>query len=119
MPATDTALPVRRPDLIVRPVDDEGQHVVKDPRTGGYFKLGPQESFLFEHLDGRHGADEVRRAFSRRFNEPLADEDVKQFVTLAEESGFLAAPPSARPVEPAPAPRLKPLDPRPAAARRS
>src|SRR5207247_7604215 len=77
------------------------------PRTGGYFKRGPQESFLLEHLDGRHGADEVRRAFSRRFNEPLGQDDLRQFLDLAEESGFIGAPTSAPSAGAAAAPRLE------------
>src|SRR2546422_3226702 len=104
MPAANTILPARRPDLVFRPVGDDGQHVVKDPRTGAYFKLGPQESFLFQHLDGRRGADEVCRAFSRRFGEPLAGEDLEQFLALAEQSAFFAAPPSPPKAQPAPAP---------------
>src|SRR5262249_36828591 len=35
--------PGRRPELVIRPLGDDGQHVVKDPATGGYFRLGAQE----------------------------------------------------------------------------
>ena len=76
MPATDTptqVLPARRPDLVFRPVGDDGHYVVKDPRNGAYFKLGPQESFLFRYLDGRHDAGSACRAFSRHFGEPRGD----------------------------------------------
>src|SRR5439155_24411111 len=44
--ANDAPLPARRPDLIVKPSGDTGGHVVKDPRTGQFFDLGPEESFL-------------------------------------------------------------------------
>jgi multidrug resistance efflux pump len=91
MSATETILPARRPDLVLKPIGDDGQHVVKDPRTGSYFKLGPQESFLFQHLTGRISEEELCRRFSRRFGEPLGGQDVHEFLSLAEESGFLSA----------------------------
>ena len=69
--------PARRPELIVSPLGDQGQHVVKDPRTGEYFNLGPEESFLLLHLDGRQTADrghmQVRsiRTIDRAVGEPI------------------------------------------------
>ena len=56
----DAAIPpARRTDLIFKPLGDRGEHVVKDRRTGGYFNLGPQESFLFARLDGRQTGAEI------------------------------------------------------------
>src|SRR4051812_39190574 len=54
-PMIDPALipPPRRPELLVNPLGDEGQHVVKDPWTGAYYNLGKEESFLLLRLDGR------------------------------------------------------------------
>src|SRR5256885_17228516 len=77
MTAAETVLPARRPDLVFKPIGDDGQHVVKDPRTGAYFKLGLEESFLFARLDGRHNVQEVCRAFSPRFAEPLEPQDLE------------------------------------------
>ena len=39
-------LPSCWPDLVVRPLGENGQYVVKDPRTGDFFHLGEQEHFL-------------------------------------------------------------------------
>jgi hypothetical protein len=46
MSSSAASLPAHRPDLLIRPVSDDGQHIVKDVRTGDYYRLGPQESFL-------------------------------------------------------------------------
>lgn len=75
--------PRRRPELVVRPVGAEGRCVVKNPRTGEYFQLGPQEAFLLERLDGRNSADDIRQSFERQFHEPLPPEDFDQFLALA------------------------------------
>src|SRR5688500_4330282 len=78
--APAATLPARRAELLVRPLGDGGEHVVKDPRTGEYFNLGPQESFLLLRLDGRHDISEIRAAFEARFGEPLSEQDVEEFV---------------------------------------
>jgi hypothetical protein len=51
---TATAVPPRpRSDLVLRPLGDGGEFVVKGPSTGAYFSLGEQEGFLLLRLDGR------------------------------------------------------------------
>src|SRR5262245_1110703 len=52
-------LPARRPELLLRPLGEQGRYVVKDPHTGGFFLLGEQEFFLFEQLDGERDAISV------------------------------------------------------------
>src|SRR5687767_12738975 len=82
-------LPARRPELLLRPLGDRGQYVVKDPTTGEYFNLGEQEHFLLVGLDGRQTADALRAAFERQFGEPLGEEDLSGFVAMASAMGFL------------------------------
>jgi hypothetical protein len=96
MSTSATALRIRRTDLIFKRLDD-GSHVVKDPRNGSYFKLPPKESFLLAMLNGAYSAGQIRAAFERKFQEPLSDEDLEQFVSVAEESGFLCDPGSQPP----------------------
>src|SRR5215213_1334828 len=96
--------PARRRDLVVRPLDDAGGHVVKDPLTGEYFNLGPQESFLLLQLDGVRTAAQIRSAFQARFGEPLDEPDFQEFIELARTQGFLAQPA----VAPAPVARKSP-----------
>src|SRR5215213_9278921 len=61
------ALPARRGDLVVRQMKDDGSHVVKDPVTGQFFDLGPEESFLLLALDGKQTAETLAAGFEARF----------------------------------------------------
>jgi multidrug efflux pump subunit AcrA (membrane-fusion protein) len=89
MSALET-LPRRRADLLVRPVDDRGQAVVKNATTGEYFELGEEETFLLDGLDGRRNAESLRLAFQGRFGSPLSQEDLEAFLSLASANGFLS-----------------------------
>jgi multidrug efflux pump subunit AcrA (membrane-fusion protein) len=80
---------VRRPDLVVRPVGDDGQHVVKDPATGEYYHLGEQEAFLLLSLDGSRTPEAVCAAFAERFGEPLSKEDLGDFLEAVGSQGLL------------------------------
>jgi multidrug resistance efflux pump len=82
-------LPARRPELVLSPLDEGGRYVLKDPHTGAYFQLGPEEHFLLTQLDGRRNAQEISRAYQARFGEPLAAADLDEFIGLVREQGFL------------------------------
>src|SRR5262245_33745664 len=82
-------LPARRPDLVIRPLGDQGRYVVKDPRTGAFFTFGEQEHFLLTQLDGERGSETIRWAFEERFGESLSGEDLDGFLKLAERKGLL------------------------------
>jgi len=71
-PMTATLLPPRRTELIL----DRG--VVEDPRTGDFYTLGPEESFLFAGLDGRRSATELVNPF-RRNSASTADRGLGRF----------------------------------------
>jgi multidrug resistance efflux pump len=97
-------LPVRRADLVLVPHGDDGESVVKDPVSGAYFHLGPEESFLLQTLDGRHSPVRVREAYERRFGQPLSREELDGFVELADSMGLVSwehVPPARRIVPPA------------------
>src|SRR5262245_11023075 len=49
---TVPAYPARRPELIVRPLGEQGRYVVKDPHKSTYYQLGDEEYFLLTQLDG-------------------------------------------------------------------
>jgi RND family efflux transporter MFP subunit len=83
----------------MRPAGDDGEHVVKNPATGAYFQLGPEESFLLSLLDGRRPADEVRAAFAGRFGGTLGEADLDEFIELARSQGLLAPGQAAHPPE--------------------
>src|SRR5262245_39095768 len=64
-------MPVRRAELVIRPLGDRGPYVVKDPENGTYFQFGDEEYFLLNQLDGRQDAWSVRRGFADRFGHAL------------------------------------------------
>src|SRR5262245_34323833 len=84
-----SALPHRRPDLLVRPLDGGDRCVVKDPDSGEYFELGAQEYFLISQLGGDRTPEEVRRVYDEKFGEPLSEEELEGFLDLATAQGFL------------------------------
>jgi multidrug efflux pump subunit AcrA (membrane-fusion protein) len=89
MPALATLLPARRPGLVLRPLGERGQYVIKDPDTGAYYHLGDEEHFLLTQLDGRRDAEAVRAAFAERFGQPLTEEELHEFLEMAGARGFL------------------------------
>ena len=104
MMAFTTHPPSRRPELVMGPPGPDGQRVVKDPRTGRYYNLGEQETFLLGQLDGARTDEAIRAAFEAEFGEPLSDEDLGDFLEMAREEGLLQGaegganhPPSRRP----------------------
>jgi multidrug efflux pump subunit AcrA (membrane-fusion protein) len=98
-------LPCRRPELVVCPLGENGPYVVKDPRTGAYYHLGDEEHFLLTQLDGQRNAETIRAAYAERFGQPLTDEELEEFVHLAQAQGFL---PTEEAAGPQPVPRQAP-----------
>jgi multidrug efflux pump subunit AcrA (membrane-fusion protein) len=84
-----TIPPPRRSELLLRPLGDKGDHVVKDPVTGQFFNLGPQEAFLLQRLDGQQSAEAICQAFTDKFGEALTIDDLDQFIEMARGQGFL------------------------------
>jgi multidrug efflux pump subunit AcrA (membrane-fusion protein) len=112
MPGLATALPCRRPGLVIRPLGEHGPYVVKDPGTGAYYHLCDEEHFLLTQLDGRHDAKTICAAFTACFGQPLAEEELHEFLGMAKERGLLqpgdadvvARPESSKGVPPNPTP---------------
>ena len=82
-------MPYRRSELVIRPLGDQGPYVVKDPGTGAYYHLGEEEHFLLTHCDGRRDGEAIRAAFAERFGQPLSDEELHDFLEMAEARGLL------------------------------
>lgn len=91
MPDLRTPLPTRRAELVIRPLGDGGQYVVKDPSSGEFFHLGREEHFLLTQLDGEKDATAVCKAFEQRFGDPLTDDELDGFITMAREQGLLVS----------------------------
>jgi multidrug efflux pump subunit AcrA (membrane-fusion protein) len=107
MPELATRPPARRPELLIRPLGEQGPYVVKDPRGGGYYHLGEEEHFLLTQLDGRRDAEAIRAAFAARFGQPLSGEELQEFLDVARAQGLLQAEEAGgpRPASPPPGDR--------------
>src|SRR4051812_12081178 len=84
--------PAHRPELLVRPLGDKGQVVVKDLHTGSYYNLGQEEAFLLDRLDGVRTGEVIRDEFEEHFGGPLTEADLQEFLELAEGWGLLQTP---------------------------
>jgi multidrug efflux pump subunit AcrA (membrane-fusion protein) len=88
-------LPVRRADLIIVPHSAAGEYVIKDPVSGAYYHLGPEESLLLRALNGRNTAAKIFRGFEKQFGQPLARQDLDDFIELADSMNLLIRDPLA------------------------
>src|SRR5262249_53399326 len=73
---------------------------------GNFYDLDEQSYFLLTRLDGRSSAEEVRAAYQARFAEPLAAEELAEFVTTARALDFLEEDEPESPSLPAPSPNV-------------
>jgi hypothetical protein len=89
MPIIRKIPPRLLPDVLIRPLDEQGGYVVKNPRKRTYLKLGAQERFLLEKLDGASTYDLIFESFQERFNEPLICEDIDNFIAMAQRKGLV------------------------------
>lgn len=87
--ATDI-VPARRTDLVVRDVG-QSQYVVKHPRDGKYFRVGPVEHFLLHCLDGTSTYGDVCARFEAEFHDPLAVDELDEFIELMKGRDLLVA----------------------------
>jgi putative peptide zinc metalloprotease protein len=89
MTATALLLPARRADLVIKPIGNDGRHVVKDPQSAKFFQIGPEEHFLLEQLDGQRDAEAICAAFKEQFGESLTEDDLDGFLEMAGKQGLL------------------------------
>ncbi|MEK7215900.1 MAG: hypothetical protein AAB289_09935, partial [Chloroflexota bacterium] len=75
--------------MVIRPIGDQGRHVIKHPGTGEFFQVGPEEHFLIMQLDGRQDAETACQAFVGRFGQALTEKEMHQFVEMARRQGLL------------------------------
>lgn len=87
--ASSEPLPARRSDLVLSSPEGQDGYVVKDPHARTYFRIGEEEAFLLERLDGRATPDAICQAFAAEFGEELPRADLDVFVELAERRGLL------------------------------
>jgi multidrug resistance efflux pump len=86
-----SAPPQLRNDLTVSRQETAGETrcVVKDARSGKFFRFGELEQFIAEQLDGETPLDVVRQRTEARFEAPLPPESLASFVRSLKKSGLL------------------------------
>ena len=88
MNAETDVLPRLPPHVVLREVDGEGRHVIKDARRNSFLRVGGEEAFLFKRMDGRTTVADAIDGFEAAFGERLSAGDVRQCVALAEKEGL-------------------------------
>ena len=86
-----TSPPKLRRDLTVshQQTAGEARCVVKDPRSGKFFRFGELEQFIAEQLDGETPLEVVRQRTEARFEAPLPAEVLAGFVRSLQKSDLL------------------------------
>ena len=83
--------PKLRSDLTLshQRADGNARCVVKDPRSGKFFRFGELEQFIAEQLDGETPLEVVRQRTEARFDGPLPADVLAAFVRKLAKSGLL------------------------------
>jgi putative peptide zinc metalloprotease protein len=95
MATIDDIAPKLSPDILVRPGETPGTLVLKNPRGNKYLRLGEQESFLLNQLDGTTSFDQIRESFEGRYQESLSRDDIDDFVSMVRKERLLEGDESA------------------------
>ena len=92
-----SAPPLLRRDLLVREqTTTEGTvAIVKDPRTGDFFRLGEVERFITQQCDGETSVEGIRQRTEARFGAALAPEGLATFLRHLGRAGLLESAPAA------------------------
>ena len=85
--------PKLRSDLIVSRQQAGGavRFVIKDGRSGKFFRFGEVEQFIAEQLDGETPLDAVRQQTEARFEGTLPPEALAAFIAKLQKNGLLEA----------------------------
>jgi multidrug resistance efflux pump len=89
IPGYSSRFPTRCRELVLGPPGENGMHVVKNERTGQYFRLGAEEFFLLDRLDGNHSVRGIIKAYEQHFDERLEKRELTQFLAMACKKGLL------------------------------
>jgi len=83
--------PKLRSDLTLshQRADGNARCVVKDPRSGKFFRFGELEQFIAEQLDGETPLEVVRQRTEARFDGPLPADVLAAFVRKLAKNGLL------------------------------
>ncbi len=88
----DEASPALRPGVRVGPplLDGAGTvHIISDPLTGAYLRVGEREAFLVGRLDGHASLTTIGRAYADRFGRALGPANWTQLLGLLHSHALL------------------------------
>jgi len=80
---------LRRPQVVAS-VGDDNRYRIEDAARGAVYQLGEQEHFLLTQCDGRKRVEAVRREFADRFGQPLTEQEIDDFLRMADEEQLVA-----------------------------
>jgi SynChlorMet cassette protein ScmD len=82
--------PIANPLIVLREEFDDWA-ILFDPDTGNAFGLNPTGVFIWKHLDGKNGPDDIVRKLSDEAEDVPDDagEHVRQFITSLEQQGLV------------------------------
>ena len=97
MSAMSSPLVKLRSDLLIREssAGQEPELVIKDPRTGRFFRFKEVEGFILQRLDGATSSEEIVRSVRERFQSDLSTEHLEQFLQRIRRIGLLGGGSSA------------------------
>ena len=83
--------PRLRPDLVISRQESKDSQVVviKDPRTGRYFKLREPEFWLISRFDGKSDTNSLAAQFNDRFGHAISPGAIGNFIERLDELYFL------------------------------
>ncbi len=86
----DARNPVANPLIVLREEFDDWA-ILFDPDTGNAFGLNPTGVFIWKHLDGRHGADDIAVKLREEADEVPDDapEHIRHFIVSLEQQGLV------------------------------
>lgn len=82
-----------RSDLAIEATEESGSllYVVKDPRSGRFFRIRPLEHFLITQFDGRNSLDDIRRIASEEKKILVSEDVLVRFATKFRNAGLFDA----------------------------
>src|SRR5512137_513873 len=88
--AVEARNPVANPLIVLREEFDDWA-ILFDPDTGNAFGLNPTGVFIWKHLDGKHGVEEIVMRLRDEAEDVPEDagEHARQFIASLEQQGLV------------------------------
>jgi len=82
--------PIANPLIVLREEFDDWA-ILFDPDTGNAFGLNPTGVFIWKHLDGKHGVEDIVKSLRDEAEDVPEDagEHARQFIASLEQQGLV------------------------------